>query len=676
MEHIDPDIILLQEVRNTQGADMLLNGLNNSTVLTKTYGRAPIINTFDSSGGNAIFFNTSIFSFVSQTVIPVTNTTLAPDGDPVETPRPATIFQLVANPPSAPQENITLYLVSVHLKGGNEGATMTEIADNERRELGVRDIMDYIDDNLTTSDHIIVGGDMNFYGSNSEPGYGVFTSDASYSILLHHPPGDWFRNSNTYVNSYTQSTRSGSNNQFGNAGAGGGLDDRFDLLLFSQNLLSPSNAVTYVGNSYESVGNSGDLNGSVTDGSSPIENQLLYMSDHHPVALELELKGSGVSAPECGNFPIATDCSTVTVDFTNFNGSGFSADPQVGELCSEDWTIDGFSDNYQDGGENTSGDFARGITDGGESQGGIYSRSGSIWIQPTGGDFTPGNLTFKVCNTTGATMEDVEIAYDLTVLNDEPRSNFFNFSYSLNNVSFTAVPALNYTSPSTDDGLTTMLQRSTLLEAVNLAPGACLYLRWQGDDVGGSGARDEFGLDNIKVCSESGGQPTSITVNDAMIPSGVYGVADTIFSQGTVATGSDVTFEASTVVILEDGFTVENGGDFTARIVPPNVPAIVQENSAFAKSDPLISKQPFVEPKIFPNPTKGALTVQFQLAETAAVAVEIVDMFGKSQKRLPVETLNRGQHEWQLDVSNLPAGLYHLILQMGERRLSQKIVVL
>jgi len=678
MEHINPDVILLQEIRNLQGADMLLNALNNSTILSKSYQRAPVLNTFDSSGGNMVFYNTSIFSLVAQTVIPVTNTTQAPDGDPVETPRPATIFQIVANPPSDPQTNITMYFVSVHLKGGDEGETATEIADNERRELGVRDIMDYINANLTTSDHIVVTGDMNFYGASNEPGYAAFTSDVTYPILLHHPPGEWFRNSNTYVNTYTQSTRAGANNQFGNGGAGGGLDDRFDLMLFSENLLTQNNEVTYVGNSYESVGNGGDLNDAVTAGNSPIASQLLYMSDHHPVVMELELKGSDVEEPTCGEFPITMECVGTTIDFTNFNGSGFSANPQVGELCSKDWTVSGFTDSYQPGGENTSGDFARGTTVGDETQGGIYSRNGSIWIQPTGSDFTPGELVLKICNTSGATMEDVEIAYDLTVFNDEPRSNSFNFSYSFDNAFFTTVPALNYTSPASPDESTTLIQRAVTVEGANLAADACLYLRWQGDDVGGSGARDEFGLDNIKVCSEHNTQPTLLTINGPMIASGIYGVADTILATGTVGVDSIVTFEASTAVILQDGFAVENGGTFTAQIVPPATPAGVAETQLLqtAQTPAIAQKQEsFTQVNVFPNPAGDFMTVQFQLTEGENISLEMLDMLGKRHLEFAPKAFDSGLHDIDLDLNHVPAGMYYLVLRTEDYRLTQKVMV-
>ena len=53
--------------------------------------------------------------------------------------------------------------------------------------------------------------------------------------------------------------------------------------------------------------------------------------------------------------------------------------------------------------------------------------------------------------------------------------------------------------------------RTTTIENINLANGACLFLRWTSDDVSGSGSRDELGLDNIFVCEATVSNECSIT---------------------------------------------------------------------------------------------------------------------------------------------------------------------
>jgi RHS repeat-associated protein len=52
------------------------------------------------------------------------------------------------------------------------------------------------------------------------------------------------------------------------------------------------------------------------------------------------------------------------------------------------------------------------------------------------------------------------------------------------------------------------------------------------------------------------------------IPTGTY-EAQTIYSQGRVAAGSTVTFQASQAIVLEEGFTVELGATFSALMILP-----------------------------------------------------------------------------------------------------------
>ena len=103
-------------------------------------------------------------------------------------------------------------------------------------------------------------------------------------------------------------------------------------------------------------------------------------------------------------------------------------------------------------------------------------------------------------------MVDLDLSYDLLVLNNADRANSFNFSFSTDGgASFTNVPALDFTSPETADAspiIQTMMQSTTLI-GVNLADGDCIILQWTGDDVSGGGSRDEFGLDNITICPAS-----------------------------------------------------------------------------------------------------------------------------------------------------------------------------
>ena len=114
----------------------------------------------------------------------------------------------------------------------------------------------------------------------------------------------------------------------------------------------------------------------------------------------------------------------------------------------------------------------------------------------------------RIQNTTGATLTSFDVSYQLLCNNDQARSNNFNFSWSTNGTSFVNVPSLNFISPEAPDTLGFRSStKSVTVSGVSIPNNGFIFLRWNSADVGGSGSRDEFGLDNI-----------SITVYDLVVP--------------------------------------------------------------------------------------------------------------------------------------------------------------
>ncbi|WP_353088445.1 hypothetical protein, partial [Flavobacterium sp.] len=206
-----------------------------------------------------------------------------------------------------------------------------------------------------------------------------------------------------------------------------------------------------------------------------------------------------------------------TVGNGAFTGSGFQATPVSGQLSSNAWAVTGWSNgNLLFGGTQTTAttDYTRGATAVAISTGGMYAFTGvpqsvtnpCLMIQPGGSDFAPGTLTLRIQNNGISNITDLALTYNLFVRNDQGRSNSFNFSYSLDDVTYTAVGALDYTSLVAADALGwvqvgTSPSRSTSITGLNIAPGGYIYLRWSSADIGGTGSRDEFGLDDISCAA-------------------------------------------------------------------------------------------------------------------------------------------------------------------------------
>ncbi|MEZ0121661.1 MAG: hypothetical protein AB9Q22_02605 [Candidatus Reddybacter sp.] len=125
-------------------------------------------------------------------------------------------------------------------------------------------------------------------------------------------------------------------------------------------------------------------------------------------------------------------------NFSGFDGSGFTANPAVGQLDSGLFRVTGLSDG--DGvfsGNYTSGDFARGGSAGGETTAGIYAfdvsngaliSNPALGVQPAGSDLTPGSISLQLVNQSSSAINSLEIQFDIFELNDKDRSSSVNFA--------------------------------------------------------------------------------------------------------------------------------------------------------------------------------------------------------------------------------------------------------
>ncbi|MDA0349775.1 MAG: PEP-CTERM sorting domain-containing protein [Verrucomicrobia bacterium] len=219
-----------------------------------------------------------------------------------------------------------------------------------------------------------------------------------------------------------------------------------------------------------------------------------------------------------GQFSITTFNSNITVDdFDSFTGAGFSPTPSAGQLNSNIWSTSGWSDgDVGFGGAGTTGDFARGTDPDGVVTGGVYGfdiGGGDIilGVQPGGTDFTPGDFRLKLVNNTGATIINLTVDYDVVVYNDQGKANSFNFSHSSTNSTFTDIGALDFASTETADGSPAWISadRNTTITGISIANGAEYFLRWNGDEISGSGSMDQFGLNNVVINASGIPEPST-----------------------------------------------------------------------------------------------------------------------------------------------------------------------
>ena len=195
--------------------------------------------------------------------------------------------------PAGYDRRADFYLYNSHMKG------MQEDDNPQRRDAEAKAIRADADA-LGEGVHIIYAGDFNLY-SSAEPAYQTLRSNGPGQAL--DPlsrPGVW-HNGFSLRSLHTQSsTRSEGENR-----VGGGMDDRFDFQLVSQELLD-GQGLGYIGpgvpnlevaasqHSYRAFGNNGThrINGDVSTGrgaSPTVLEALEEVSDHLPVVADYQL---------------------------------------------------------------------------------------------------------------------------------------------------------------------------------------------------------------------------------------------------------------------------------------------------------------------------------------------------------------------------------------------------
>ncbi|MBK9382580.1 MAG: hypothetical protein IPN39_14800 [Chitinophagaceae bacterium] len=187
-------------------------------------------------------------------------------------------------------------------------------------------------------------------------------------------------------------------------------------------------------------------------------------------------------------------------------------------------------------------------------------------IQPGGSDFTPGTLTLRIQNNGTTNITQLDISYNIYVNNDQGYSNSFNFSHSTDNVTYTQVVSLDYASPAVADAFGWVIvpgspSRSTSITGLNITPGSYFYIRWTGDDAGGSGSRDEFGLDDISL---TGTFAAAAAAGTATITAGAGSEPATISSLVNTQGAASLKFDFT---VNEDGATNDADPTLISQIV-------------------------------------------------------------------------------------------------------------
>lgn len=274
LNHVKPDILTVNELSQNESIHQhLLDNVLNINGVTH-FQRAQRRNAANSNIVNQIYFDARKLKLKAQ----YTAQTHVRDVD---------VYELYYNSNDLHLGD-TAFIVCVvaHLKAGNTSG------DANSRKIMTENTMRFLETRWT--DHnVLFMGDFNFY-TGFEPGFQTMINYSNPNMRFIDPigqTGDWNNNS-FYAPIHTQSTHTSSNN----CKSGGGLDDRFDFILISDEVRFGTRNVRYIQSSYKAIGQDGlrfdgTINGPPQNAVVPqdVADALFHMSDHLPVTLKLRV---------------------------------------------------------------------------------------------------------------------------------------------------------------------------------------------------------------------------------------------------------------------------------------------------------------------------------------------------------------------------------------------------
>ena len=313
MQYSNPDLVVTMENTSATGAGWFLSNVMNSG--QGHFAQGTYINGYDSD--NAIYYNDSLFEFISN--VPI-----------ITALRDISHYTL-----KFIGTGDTIHIFAVHLKASQGFET------NRRDEvLLLRDVTNAFPEGT----NFLVAGDFNFY-SSFEPGYAALLYDNGINDGNFIDPinisGTW--NYSGYARHHTQSTRLYSVG----GGSTGGMNDRFDMILYSNGVALPD-GVYYEPGTFNNIGNDGNHfdrainNGPNAAVPSNIAMALYNCSDHLPVEMILKFGrtigidelNTSVSSMEVFPNPV-TERSVVRFNLLKREELKLSISDMTGKLISE-----------------------------------------------------------------------------------------------------------------------------------------------------------------------------------------------------------------------------------------------------------------------------------------------------------------------------------------------------
>jgi hypothetical protein len=599
--NLDPDVLMVQEMVAQTGVDSFLTNVLNVV----EPGQWAVSNNVITTTESVIFYKPAKVSLSLVSAVPTGG------------PRDALLALVTPVGYNAISAKFRIY--SVHFKAGGPGTP-----DSTTRRLEATSLRNTM--NLAAANtNILVGGDMNLYGAYEGAYIRLTESQADNDGRMKDVltmPGDWH-----VIPSYAlYDTQCPCNTGCQAFFSGGGMDDRFDLILSSYSMQDGQGVdLASVAPAYYAYGNDGqhfndDINGGARNSAVPlaVANALKDASDHLPVVFIVQLAAKVAAASQV-DFGSAITGGLAQQTLAVSNGASVSAD-----------ALD-------------------------------YSFAAPSGFTAPGGPFSAAAGAAPNSHTLGMSTAGTGVKTGTLVMTTDDRDSLTKNVLLSGRVLAHAVPSL--------DSLATVTQQT--LDFGTHETSAFPDLAFRVHDRGYSSLQARLSLD----AASFPGAPSRFSIVGGFTPGLLAGIGRTFTVRFDAAGATpDSTYDDTLVVSTSDEplpgatalaslairvsahtsgtVTVEPGAPATLRFLPPR-----------------------------PNPLRRETRFAFDLPRAGEVALEVFDLSGRRIATVARGDYPAGSHEerWSaVDEQGAPlgAGLYFARLSAGGRTFVQRLAVL
>ncbi|MBM3404639.1 MAG: hypothetical protein FJY10_07080 [Bacteroidetes bacterium] len=271
--YVQPDVFTVNEIAcNASVVDGLITAALNVSGVTH-YARPPVTCFSSDKLANVMFYNSERVGYHSYDVVQTSV-------------RDINIYKLYYKSPnlSITHDTAFFYVIVGHLKAGSDPDNATQ------RAIETYTLMSRLNYFYSPGNYLFMG-DFNLY-TNEEQAYQNLIHWTNIAIRFYDPvnkPGSW-SGDGSFAGIHTQSTHSSGNG----CASGGGMDDRFDFILASADIMQGNKHYRYIPGTYKALGQDGlhfnrSINSSPYNSSVPpdVLDAIYNNSDHLPLIIDI-----------------------------------------------------------------------------------------------------------------------------------------------------------------------------------------------------------------------------------------------------------------------------------------------------------------------------------------------------------------------------------------------------